>query len=145
MSKTLANRFSVETKPLRLLIVGDDPRDAQVYLRSLDSSGIVFQAGTALTQEDFVRKLREHPADVVLSNYLMRGWTGMDVLALVSEICPGVPLIIVSETSDDELAAECIKRGASDYIWKNQLSHLPIALFRAQKESFLRIAERRAR
>ena len=134
----------METKPLRLLIVGDDPKDAQVYLRCLYASGIAFQADTALTQEDFVRKLRESPADVVLSNYLMRDWTGMDVLAWVSEICPGVPLIIVSDTPGDELAAECIKRGVSDYVWKDQLSRLPIALLRAQKESSLRIAERRA-
>ena len=144
MSITLAKSSSVETKPLRLLIVGDDPRDAQVYLRCLDTSGIAFQADAALTQEDFVRKLRELPADVVLSNYLMRGWTGMEVLARVSEICPGVPLIIVSETPGDELAAECLKRGVSDYVWKDQLSRLPIALLRAQKESSLRTADRRA-
>ena len=144
MSITFAKSSSVETKPLRLLIVGDDPRDAQVYLRNLDTSGIAFQADTTLTHEDFVRELRERPPDVVLANYLMSGWTGMDVLAWISDICPGVPLIIVSETPGDDLAAECIKRGASDYVRKDQLSRLPIAVIRAQKESFLRIAERRA-
>ena len=145
MSITLAKSSSVEAKPLRLLIVGDDPRDAGLYLRCLDRLGIAFQADTVLTEEDFVHELRERPADIVLSDYLMRGWTGMDVLAQVSETCPGVPLIIVGETPGDELAAECIKRGASDYVRKDQLSRLSIAVIRAQKESFLRRSERCAR
>ena len=129
---------------LRLLIAGGDPGDVALWLEDLKNSGIAFEADTVATRDDFVRKLREQPVDIVLSDYRMKGWTGMDALEAVKQTCPDVPLILLCGPPGDERAVECIKLGATDYVPRDQLARLPTALRRAQEEKELRAAETRA-
>jgi two-component system cell cycle sensor histidine kinase/response regulator CckA len=131
---------SAPPKRLRLLIADDNPEDVDIYLRYLEKSGFDFEAESVLTREEFVKKLREDRFDVVLSDYRMNGWNGMDALAAVKETCPDVPLILLSGTLGDELAAECIKLGVTDYVLKDHLARLPMALRRAQEEKTMRDA-----
>ncbi len=144
MPRTKSNETTAPGKPLRLLIVDDNADDLDHCLRDLRKSGIAFQADTVSTREAFRRKLREAPVDVVLSDYHMKGWTGMDALAMVKEICPDVPLILVTRTLGDEVAFECIKLGVTDYILKEHLARLPMALRRVQEERSLRETETRS-
>ncbi len=131
-------------EPLRLLIADDDPDDLELCLRSLESSGIEFQAETVSTKEEFEKRLKERPFDVVLSDYRMKSWTGMDALAMAREIHPEIPLILLSGTLGDEMAVECIKLGVTDYVLKHQLARLPMAIRRAQEEKTHREAEIKA-
>src|ERR1700733_5469234 len=107
--------------PLRLLLVDDDPDDLELCIRELRKSGLAFVAAIATTREEFVRMLREQPVDIVLADYRMKNWTGIDALELVKNACPSVPLVLVSGTIGEDLAVECIKRGVSDYVLKHQL------------------------
>jgi PAS domain S-box-containing protein len=143
MSKT-HRPASVPAKPVRLLFAEDDPNDLDLCLRDLEKSGLRFQADSAFTLEEFARKLREEPADVVISDYRMKGWTAMDALAMIQESWPGVPLILVSGTLGDELAVECMKKGITDYLLKGQLARLPMAIRHAREGRALREAETRA-
>ncbi|HEX4004255.1 MAG TPA: response regulator [Candidatus Acidoferrales bacterium] len=126
---------------LRLLIVDDDRDDIELCLRNLQKSDLDFEALVVNTREDFVRELRERDVDIVLSDYRMKGWTGMDAVSIVSEIRPHTPLILLSGTLGDELAVDCIKSGVTDYILKHQMARLPVAIRRAQEERVLRDAE----
>ncbi|HXQ27595.1 MAG TPA: response regulator [Candidatus Acidoferrales bacterium] len=144
MSRNPAKGDSPLEKPLRLLIAEDDPNDLELCLRNLKKSGVRFEASTVSTREEFIQKLREQPFDVVLADYRMKGWTGMDALAAVKEICPDVPLVLLSGTLGDEFAVECIKLGVTDYVLKDQLARLPRALRRAQEEKALHEAEMQA-
>lgn len=127
-----------------MLVADDSSEDVELCLLDLKKSGIAFQAAVVSTQEEFVQKLRDQPPDIVLSDYRMKGWTGMDALALIKEICPDVPLIFLTGTLGDELAVECIKAGVTDYVLKQQLARLPMAIRRAQQERSLREAESKA-
>jgi two-component system cell cycle sensor histidine kinase/response regulator CckA len=133
-----------EEKPLRLLIVDDDPNDLDLCLRGLRKSGIPFEAVSALTREEFRRKLREGTFDMVLADYRMKDWTGIDALETVKDVRPGLPVILVSGTLGEELAVDCIKLGITDYVLKHQMARLPVALRRAKEESSLRDAELQA-
>lgn len=146
MPRRIRKKIEVEEQatPLRLLIAEDDPDDLDLCLRDLKKSKIDFRTDVASTREGFVGKLREKPFDVVLSDYRMKGWTGMDALAAVKEICPDVPFILISGTLGDELAVECIKLGVTDYVLKHQLARLPMAIRRAREEKSLREAESHA-
>lgn len=130
--------------PLRLLIVDDDPNDLDLCLRGLRKSGIQFDAVSALTREEFNRKVREQSFDIVLADYRMKGWTGIDALETVQAVCPSVPVILVSGTLGEELAVDCIKLGITDYVLRHQLARLPMALRRAREERYLREAEMKA-
>lgn len=129
---------------LRLLIADDDRSDAELCTRYLRKSGLEFEAEHVSTRDQFAERLRAHPVDIVLSDYRMGTWTGMDALITLKEIQPDVPLILMTGTLGDELAVESIKAGVTDYVLKGQLARLPMALRRAQEERQLRDAERRA-
>jgi two-component system, cell cycle sensor histidine kinase and response regulator CckA len=133
-----------DAKPLRVLIAEDDPNDLELCLRSLKKSGLGFEAQTASTRDEFVRKLGEACFDVVISDYRMKGWTGMDALASVRERAPQTPVILLTGTLGDELAVECLKLGVTDYILKENMTRLPSALRRAREETEMRAAEMQA-
>ena len=141
MSDPNSKSHSVAAKPLRLLIVDDDSTDIELCLRNLKRSDLDFEAVTVTTRADFVRKLREQEVDVVLSDYRMKGWTGVDAMSIVEEIRPHTPLILLSGTLGEEHAVECIKSGVTDYVLKDQMARLPVAIRRAQEERDLRQAE----
>jgi two-component system cell cycle sensor histidine kinase/response regulator CckA len=131
-------------KTLQLLIADDDPADLELCLASLRKFGIAFRAETVSTREAFAGKLDEKDYDVVLSDFRMKGWTGMDALAALGKKHPQTPLILLTGTLGDEMAVECIKLGVTDYVLKDQIARLPLAIRRAQEERALREAELRA-
>ena len=92
----------------------------------------------------------------MLADYTVPGFGGMAALEILQTEAPGIPLIIVTGSLDEETAAECIKSGAADYVLKTNLIRLPSAVrgalafahSQADKhaaESALRISERRFR
>ncbi len=131
-------------QPLRLLIADDDQADVDLCLRYLRKSGVKFVAEYVSTRDEFAERLRAQPVDVVLSDYRMGSWTGMDALSTLKQIQPEVPLILMTGTLGDEIAVESIKAGVTDYVLKGQLARLPMALHRAQEERMLKEAELRA-
>ena len=144
MPKQTSGNEGAPLPPLQLLFVDDDAADLELCLNGLKKSGLDFRAATASTREEFDRALREKAFDIVVSDYRMKDWTGLDALAIVNRVCPSVPVILLSGTLGEELAVECIKQGVTDYVLKNQLARLPVALRRAREERSLREAERKA-
>ena len=144
MSTSLTSNGPAAKKLLRVLIADDDHDDVELCHRALRKAEISFEAATVSTREEFARKLREARFDLVISDYRMKGWTGMDALATVREIAAGVPVILMSGTLGDELAVECLKLGITDYVLKDNLARLPSAVLRAHEETQLRVAEAQA-
>lgn len=131
-------------KPLRVLYLEDEANDIEIAVRELEKSGLEFGIETASTQEEFARKLREKSFDVILSDYRLPGWTGMDALSLIKEFGLDVPFVLLTGTLGEELAVECIKHGVTDYILKAQLARLPMAIRQAHEARQMREAETRA-
>ncbi|MFZ0883805.1 MAG: response regulator [Candidatus Acidiferrales bacterium] len=131
-------------KPLRLLIAEDNAADLELTIRALKKSGLELEIETVAEREVFVEKLRSKPFDVVLSDYRMPGWTGVDALTEIVKLGQDIPMILVTGTLGDGKAVECIKLGITDYVLKHQLARLPMAILRAQEEKALRDAEKRA-
>ena len=76
--------------------------------------------------------------DIVLSDYNLPQWTGMDVLKLLQQAKLDIPFILVTGTLGEEAAVECIKMGVTDYVLKDRLARLPVAVQRALDEKALR-------
>jgi PAS domain S-box-containing protein len=135
---------SVAAKPLRLLHIEHDQADAELCLRALKQAGLDFQIDVVSTSEELARKLDETTFDVALTDFGLTGWTGTDALAQIKQTGLDLPLILVTGTLGDSLAVESIKSGFTDYVLKDQLARLPMAIRRAQEEKSLRDAEHRA-
>jgi len=131
-------------KPLRLLYVEHEADDIEIALQELKKSKLEFEVETAATREEFARKLRERAYDIILSDYRLPGWTGLEALALIKEHGLDIPFVLVTGTLGEELAVECIKHGVTDYVLKAQLARLPVAIRQAHDAQLLREAEAHA-
>ena len=129
---------------LRLLSLEDQANDVEIAVREIKKSGLDFQLETSATKEEFSRQLQEKPFDIIISDYLLSNWTGMDALALINELGLDIPFVLVTGTLGEELAVECIKRGVTDYVLKQQLARLPVAIRQAHDAKLMREAETRA-
>ena len=124
---------AVRLKPLRILIAEDNPADLRLTIRALQNSGIHLTIDSVSTREAFVEKIRNYAVDMVLSDFRMVGWTGMDAFSEIVKSAQDIPLILVTGTLGELQAVECIKVGIADYVLKQKLSHLPMAILRAQE------------
>ncbi len=80
---------------------------------------------------DVARRLETSRYDVILADYTLPGWIGMDALQMVRQRQEEVPFIVVTGTIGADLAVECVKKGASDFVLKDKLVRLPLAVRRA--------------
>jgi len=144
MSSTRTREETAAATPLRILIAEDNPADLELTIRELRKSGLDVEIDTVSTRTAFAEKLRSHTVDMVLSDYRMPGWTGMDAFSEIVKSGQDIPLILVTGTLGDLKAVECIQIGMADYVLKQQLARLPMAILRAQEARLLRDAEKEA-
>jgi PAS domain S-box-containing protein len=88
--------------------------------------------------EEFREKLCSNVYDLVLADYRIPGWSGAAALELLQKEQKELPFILVTGALGEERAVECIKHGAADYILKDRLSRLPVAVRRALEAKALR-------
>jgi signal transduction histidine kinase len=129
---------------LRVLIVEDEPADAELVLRALQSAGFRTLGDVAQTAEEFTEQVRTNSYDVVLADYKLPGWNGMETVALLRREGLDIPVILVSGSLGESTAVECIKQGAGDYVLKDHMARLPQSIRRAMREKALREEHRRS-
>jgi PAS domain S-box-containing protein len=125
--------------PVRVLIVEDSEDDAELEILYLRQAGFAAEWTRVDNAADFVAALRS-PYDIVLADYRMPSFTGLDALRLLQEQQLDIPLLLISGTLGEEQAVECIKRGAADYLLKDRLARLGSAVQHALEERALRMA-----
>ena len=111
-------------RTLRLLLVEDDQGDVALCLAALASGGFDVDADVVTTVTDFRAALERSAYDVVLSDYRLPQWTGMDALRVLRDTRRDIPFILVSGALGEERAVDCLKEGVTDYILKSDLRRL---------------------
>lgn len=129
------------TIPLHALIVEDNPDDAWLLARQLKRAGYDLTHERVDTAESLTDALTRQRWDIVICDYRMPGFSGIDALAIVKEIDPEVPFIIVSGVIIEDMAIVAMREGARDCIMKDKIQRLFPAIERELKEA----AERRGR
>jgi signal transduction histidine kinase len=120
---------------VRILVLEDNPLDAELMEDILRASGIKFSSKRVDNEEEFCNSLNEFSPDLILSDYDLPVFTGLEALKLRQKICPDVPFILVTGAVGEERAIEILTGGATDYVMKNRLSRLLPAVERALKEA----------
>src|SRR5271170_1782675 len=122
---------------LRVLLVEDNTDDANLTERLLRESYPTMRCVTVQTREDFARQLRGAYHDVILADYALGSWTGVDAFNLMRKCERDIPFILVTGTLDDARAIECVHNGITDYVLKNRPERLPVVISRALEEKEL--------
>jgi signal transduction histidine kinase len=119
---------------LRALLVEDNALDAALVVRALFKDGFDVAADVVQDEAAFTKALRTHPPEIVLADYNLPNWTGMEALKVLRDEGLDIPMILVSGALGDVTAVECIKQGATDYVLKDGLARLPEVIRRALRE-----------
>lgn len=104
---------------LRILINEDMPTDAELLEYAIRKAGFDFVSIRVDTREGFLNALAEFAPDVIISDYSLPTFTGLQALALAKVHAPFVPFIIVTGALNEVVAVECMKAGADDYVLKD--------------------------
>lgn len=123
---------------MRALLVEDEPADSELTLRVLRKAGFQVTADVAETAPEFTSLIRKNSYDVVLADYKLPAWNGMEAVAVLRNEGLDLPVIVVSGALGELTAVECIKEGAADYALKDHLTSLPDKIRRAMREHKLR-------
>jgi len=129
--------LTAEANEIRVLHVEDNEMDAEFVAQALRKGGFSASVVVVQTEAEFERELRLRSPDVVIADYNLPQWEGMEALEVLRRAGLDIPLILVSGALGDITAVECIKRGATDYVLKDGLARLPEAIRRALQERHL--------
>ena len=123
-------RSAEPAETLRVLCLAADPGDSALLCNLLKQTAYqpdVDFAGSAWELQDLLRRGRY---DLVIAHPLP-DWSVLDALQMLRHMRPGVPFIVVADAADEEVALECLGKGAADYVFKDRLARLPFAVKRA--------------
>jgi two-component system cell cycle sensor histidine kinase/response regulator CckA len=128
----------------RILIVEDLATDAELAEREINKalSSCVFQR--VETREDYLAALAAFQPDLIVSDYQMPRFDGLEALKLAQEHASHTPLIILTGAMNEDTAVECMKAGATDYVIKEHIKRLGSAVIHALEEKQVRRERRRA-
>jgi PAS domain S-box-containing protein len=129
---------------LKVLIVEDSENDAVLMELELQRAGFDPLCHRVETREALTVALDRSPWDLVIADYLMPRFNGLDALALIRAKGLELPFIIVSGHITDDTAVAAMKAGAHDYVMKDNLARLGPAVQRELREAEVRRERRRA-
>jgi signal transduction histidine kinase len=130
-------------KPLNVLMVEDDERDAALLLRELRRGGYDPVSQRVETREDLRAALEKRAWDIVLSDYSMPRFGAPEALSIVRENGHELPFIIISGTIGEEAAVEAMRAGAHDFMPKGALARLLPAIEREMREVAVRVQRKK--
>ncbi|MFO8030402.1 MAG: histidine kinase dimerization/phosphoacceptor domain -containing protein [Cyclonatronaceae bacterium] len=129
-------------KPLKVLIIEDLPDDAELVALELQRAGYETDMTRVETAEALKKALEDISWDVIISDYNLPGFDGLAALEIVSESSLDIPFIVISGTVGEEIAVEAVLAGAHDYVMKDNLKRIPVAVDREIRNSKLRKEKR---
>ncbi|MGH8740313.1 MAG: EAL domain-containing protein [Burkholderiales bacterium] len=129
---------------IRLLLAEDNADDAELELRELRRAGLRVASKIVDSRSAFMQALGEFDPQVIISDFSMPNFDGMEALRLATELAPDTPFLFVSSTLGEDYAIRALKNGATDYVLKSNLVRLPAAIERALTGAEERRARRQA-
>jgi len=117
-----------KSRPLRFLILEDSELDVELLKVALKSDEFIFECMVVSSRKEFEASLNEYNPDVILSDFALPQFNGLEALKIVKDKGIKRPFIIITGAVDEETAVACIKAGADDYLLKDRLTRLPSAI-----------------
>ncbi|MCC6797006.1 MAG: response regulator [Candidatus Hydrogenedentes bacterium] len=133
-----------DEKQLNVLIVEDSTDDLMLLLATLRKAGIDIRFEQVEDALRFESALARSHWDVVISDFNLPNFTGMEALELLRKHDADLPFLLVSGTIGEERAVEAVKAGANDYVMKENLTRLPSVIEREVREARHRRKRREA-
>ena len=132
------------TEHVRILHVEDSDRDAELVREVLLAEGLDCEIVRVETREQYIAALETRQFDLIVCDYTLPSFEGGEALEIAATKWSHLPFLFVSGTIGEEKAVEALKRGAAEYVLKQNLARLPSAVLRALSEAKERAERRKA-
>ena len=130
---------------LHVLLVEDSEDDAELLALVLKRGGYSPILRRVETPKALHQALQDGTAwDVVISDYTLPHFNGMDALEIIKESGLDIPFILLSGTIGEDVAVNAMIQGARDYIMKNKMARLVPAIEREMRETKVRCERKQA-
>ena len=113
---------------MRFLIVDDNPADRELIRLRIRQEFVDAEVVEAATRAAFEAALHEGDLDLVLCDYALQWGDGLTIVARLQARYPGLPVIMLTDSGNEEIAVTAMKQGLSDYLLKRHLDRLPTAI-----------------
>ncbi len=130
--------------PLKVLLVEDSENDAALLEIELQRAGYAPICHRVESGPEMLAALTTRPWDLIVADYVMPHFNGLEALALARDHRLDLPFIIVSGHITDDTAVAAMKAGAHDYVMKDNLARLGSAVQRELREAEVRRRNRQA-
>ena len=121
---------------VRILFVDDRESDVALCLHELKRMDFAISSDWVQVAGEFEERLRTQSYDVIVCDYSMPTWTGMEALELAHQVNPEIPFILAAKGLNESatLTDAFIRKGAFDCLDKNRLNRLSLAVAMAVEE-----------
>lgn len=118
-------------EPIHILILEDNPMDAELMIRALKKEGLQFTNTIVDNRNDFIEALNNETFDLILSDNSLPQFDATEAVQIVRKSFPYLPFILVTGTVNEDFVISIMKLGIDDYILKDRLTRLPSAIANA--------------
>ncbi|MCK5199716.1 MAG: PAS domain S-box protein, partial [Spirochaetales bacterium] len=129
----------------KFLILEDVETDAELIMDQVRVADIVCNFKCTDNEDDFKRLIDEFKPDLILSDYSLPAYDGMSALKYVLEHSPDIPVILVTGSINEETAVACMRTGAVDYVLKDKMSRLGLAVKTALENKDIKLERAKVR
>jgi CheY-like chemotaxis protein len=124
---------------VEVLVVDDSAVDRQLAGRLIEKQSHL-SVGYASDGEEALSFIREQRPDIVVTDLLMPGMDGLELVRTLRKDCPTLPVVLMTGHGSEQVASEALRLGAASYVPKCRLTHdlvptLEKVLERARTES----------
>lgn len=130
-----------ENTKIKILFIEDVPSDFELAEKELKRRSINFTSRLVDNKEDFLRELEEFQPDIIISDYSLPNFNGMQALELAKKLVPQTPFIILTGSISEETKVECLLAGAYNYVIKEHITRLSFAVKDALEHKKDRLAK----
>jgi signal transduction histidine kinase/DNA-binding response OmpR family regulator len=113
---------------LKIIMVEDNDDDRVLLERELKRAGLSHTIRHVEERDQFLSALKEDTPDLILCDYSLPRFGALEALKIVMQYSPETPVIIVTGTLTDKSVVECLQKGAVDYVLKENMVRLPLAI-----------------
>ncbi len=117
--------------PIKILHLEDVRSDAELVERELKRGELKYEIRWVSNRRDFENTIGIFNPDIVLSDHSLPTLTSQDAFQIVKDVGKNVPVILVTATVSEEFAVDMMRQGVADYILKDRMQRLPVAVYNA--------------
>ena len=129
-------------KQLKVLLIEDSENDALLLIHELERKGFEPEYERVNNAEDLKAALADKKWELILSDYKMPSFNGLEALKIIRSYGLDTPFIIVSGSIGETMAVEAMKVGANDYVMKGNLTRLVFTIERGLQQAEQRKKQR---